>query len=118
MHGCDFVRFARGPLGTAAMPLPADRPGQRARGKVSCRPMNDSSVRMTRLSRKEWALIALGLGVWIALAAGGVWFVHQLTRQREACGNAAEAPTRQMKGATTAAPATAFTILTGTGRCK
>ena len=89
-----------------------------ARGKVSCRPMNDRTARTARLSRKEWTLVALGLGVWIALAAGGVWFVHQVTRPRDACGSTAEAPTRPMKGAAATAPATAFTILTGTGRCK
>ena len=63
-----------------------------AGGKVSCRPMNDSTARTTRLSRKEWTLVALGLGVWIALAAGGVWFVHQVRRPQEACGNLARRP--------------------------
>ena len=69
--------------------------------------MNDRTARMTLLSRKEWTLVALGVAVWIALAAGGVWFAHQVTRQREACGNPAEAPTRQVKGAAATAPANA-----------
>ena len=38
------------------------------------------AFRLSRLTRREWALIALGLGVWVALAVGGVWFVRQLTR--------------------------------------
>jgi hypothetical protein len=78
--------------------------------------MNDSTARTPRLSRKEWALLALGLGMWIALAAGGVWFVHQLTRPREDCASAAEAPTRPARGTTT--PRNAFTALAGQGRCK
>ena len=80
--------------------------------------MNDPTPRTTRFSRKEWALVVFGLGAWVALAAVGVWFVHQVTRQRQACGSPAEAPTRQAKGAAATTPATAFTILTGTGRCK
>jgi hypothetical protein len=121
MHGADSVRFSSPLLDSTAMPLSAGRrrpSRQGARGKVSCRPMNDSTARTTRLSRKEWTLVALGVGVWVALAAGGVWFVHQVTRQREACGNTTEAPTRQAKGAAATAPATAFTILTGTGHCQ
>ena len=70
-----------------------------------------------RLSRREWALVSLGLVAWIAIAAGGVWLVHQMTRAPESCGAPADAPTSQAKGALTS-PRNAFQLLTGTGRCK
>ena len=78
--------------------------------------MTESTARTPRLSRKEWSLVALGLGVWIALGAGGVWFVHQLTRTRDSCGNAAEAQTKQTKGSTN--PGDSLAVLTGQGRCR
>lgn len=78
--------------------------------------MIESTARTARLSRKEWSLVALGLGVWIALGAGGVWFVHQLTRTRDSCGSAAEPQTKQTKGSTN--PGHSFNVLTGQGRCK
>ncbi len=62
-------------------------------------------------------LIALGLGVWVALAFGGVWFVHQMTRSKESCGGQIEARTAMPKGQT-AGPRNALQLLTGTGRCQ
>jgi len=76
--------------------------------------MNTSS----RLSRKEWALVALGLGTWVAIAAGGVWFVHQMTRSTAACGTPLEARTTQAHAAPAAGPRNSLQLLTGTGRCK
>jgi hypothetical protein len=78
--------------------------------------MTESTVRTARLSRKEWSLVALGLGVWIALGAGGAWFVHQLTRTPDSCGSAAEPQTRQAGSSTN--PGNALQLLTGQGRCK
>ena len=78
--------------------------------------MTESTARIARLSRREWTLVALGVAVWIALALGGVWFVHQLTRPRDGCGSTTEAPTNQARGST--APGNAFSVLTGQGRCK
>ena len=40
----------------------------------------------------------LGLGVWVALAFGGVWFVHQFTRSKASCGGQIETRTAQPKG--------------------
>lgn len=70
-----------------------------------------------RLSRKEWALVALGLAAWLAIVAGGLWFVRQVTRPQQACAGPADAPTRQVQGAATA-PLDAFQVITGQGRCK
>jgi hypothetical protein len=70
-----------------------------------------------RLSRKEWALVGAGLLAWILLACGGVWLARQLTRPPERCAGVAEAPTRQVSGATSTGPRNAVQLLTGTGRC-
>jgi len=70
-----------------------------------------------RFARQEWTLIALGLVVWIALAFGGVWFVHQFTRSKAACGGRIEARTAQPKGQS-AGPRNSLQLLTGTGRCE
>jgi hypothetical protein len=78
--------------------------------------MTASTARTARLSRREWTLVALGLGVWIALGAGGVWFAHQLTRPKDSCGNAAEPQTKQIQGSTS--PGNGLDVLTGQGRCK
>lgn len=78
--------------------------------------MGDNAANATRLSRKDWTLVALGLVTWIAIAAGGIWFVRQVTQHREACSAPADAPTRQVKGST-AGPNNAFQAITGTGRC-
>jgi len=70
-----------------------------------------------RLTRQEWTLIALGLVVWIALALGGVWLVHQFTRSKASCGGRIEARTAQPKGQA-AGPRNSLQLLTGTGRCQ
>lgn len=75
------------------------------------------SSRLARLSRQEWALVVLGLGVWIALAIGGAWLVHQFTRARTTCGSQVEARTAQPQGQA-AGPRNALQLLTGTGRCQ
>ena len=75
------------------------------------------AFRLSRLTRKEWALIALGLGVWVALAVGGVWFVRQLTRPKESCGTPIEGRTALSQGQA-GGPRNALQLLTGTGRCK
>jgi hypothetical protein len=76
--------------------------------------MNTSS----RLSRKEWALVALGLATWVAIAAGGAWFVHQMTRSSAACGTPLEARTTQAHPVPAAGPRNSLQLLTGTGRCR
>ena len=76
-----------------------------------------STSRPSRLTRQQWMLVALGLGVWVALAFGGVWFVHQMTRSKESCGGQIEARTAMPKGQT-AGPRNALQLLTGTGRCQ
>lgn len=78
--------------------------------------MTDQPAAATRLSRKEWALLALGLAVWIALGAGGVWLVHCITRPHDACGTAEEAQATPAKGLNS--PGNSFSVLTGQGRCK
>ena len=75
------------------------------------------AFRLSRLTRKEWALVALGVGVWVALVAGGVWFVHQLTRPKESCGTPIEGRS-EMPGNPTGSPRNALQLLTGAGRCK
>ena len=75
------------------------------------------AFRLYRLTRKEWALVALGLGVWVALAIGGVWLVHQLIRPKGSCGGQIEARTAMPKGQPPS-PRNALQLLTGTGRCQ
>lgn len=70
-----------------------------------------------RLTRREWALLALGLAAWIAIAAGGVWFYRQMTRSKASCGTELEARTTQPKVAAAGPPRNALQLLTGTGRC-
>ena len=43
-------------------------------------PGDSQAFSLSRLGRKEWALVALGVSVWVALGIGGVWLVHQFTR--------------------------------------
>lgn len=74
------------------------------------------AFRPPRLARREWALLALGLAAWVALAFGGVWFVHQLTRPQASCGGTPEARTAPPRGPS-ASPRNALQLLTGTGRC-
>ena len=73
--------------------------------------------RLSRLSRREWLIVACGLAAWVAIGMGGVWLVRELTHTPESCGAPVDAPTSQTKGATTS-PRNAFQLLTGTGRCK
>jgi hypothetical protein len=71
-----------------------------------------------RLTRQQWLLVALGLGVWVALGFGGVWFVHQMTRSKENCGTPLEARSSAPPKAGGTGPRNALQLLTGTGRCK
>ena len=80
-------------------------------------PKHERTTRRSRLTRQEWTLLALGLGVWVALAFGGVWFVHQMTRSKESCGGQIEARTAMPKGQPPS-PRNALQLLTGTGRCQ
>ena len=73
-------------------------------------------ARAARLSRKEWALVALGVGVWIALGSGGVWLVHELRKPKASCNSTADPQTTPAQGATT--PGNSFDVLAGQGRCK
>lgn len=73
--------------------------------------------RPSRLTRQQWALVALGVGAWIALALGGVWLVHQFTRSGESCGTPLEARTA-MPAHQATGPRNALQLLAGTGRCK
>ena len=78
--------------------------------------MTAPTPRPRRLSRKEWLLVALGVGTWVAIAAAGVWFVHQMARPKSACGTPLEARTSAPPAATPN-PRNALQLLTGTGRC-
>ncbi len=98
-------------LSDAAMPLRAvmlapTRP---------CIPMDDQGSPLARFTRKEWTLVALGLCAWLAIGAGGVWFAHQFTRPKAACGVAIEARSAQAGAATS--PRNALQLLAGTGKC-
>jgi hypothetical protein len=75
------------------------------------------SSRLARLSRREWTLIVLGLGVWVALAIGGLWLVHQFTRSKSSCGGQIEARTSQPRSQVQG-PRNALQLLTRTGRCQ
>ena len=106
--------------------MPRARP-RIAQGKLpDMKPANDAvtmpstpapSSRLARLTRQEWTLIVLGLGVWVALAIGGAWFVHQFARSRSSCGGQIEARTAQ-PGPQVGGPRNALQLLTGTGRCQ
>lgn len=71
-----------------------------------------------RLSPRDWALVAFGLATWIAIIAGGVWFVHQMTRSQAACGTPLEARSLQPRSTPAAGPRNALQLLTGTGKCR
>ncbi|HYP32704.1 MAG TPA: hypothetical protein VES00_12590 [Burkholderiaceae bacterium] len=77
----------------------------------------NATLRPRRLSRKEWALVALGAAAWVAIIAGGVWFVHQMTRSQATCGTPLEARSLQPHAAPGGGPRNALQLLTGTGRC-
>ncbi len=81
------------------------------------RPTRARTSGLPRLSRQEWMLLVLGLAMWVALAIGGVWLVHQFTRARAACGGQIEARTAQPR-VPTAGPRNSLQLLTGTGRCQ
>ena len=103
-----------------------DRPGRRAgdgpapRVKLPPMTMMDDARAGAdrRLSRREWALVALGLVAWLAIGAGGAWFAHQVTQPRQACAAPADAPTHQAKGGSSAGPRNGFQAITGQGRCR
>jgi hypothetical protein len=71
-----------------------------------------------RLSRREWGLVALGLAAWIAIGAGGTWFVRQVTQPRQACAGPADAPTRPPRAEASAGPRNGFQAITGQGGCR
>jgi len=73
---------------------------------------------LARLTSREWALVALGLAAWIAIIAGGAWFVHQMTRSKAACGTPLEARSLQPRSTPAAGPRNALQLLTGTGKCQ
>jgi hypothetical protein len=89
------------------------------KGRMDRTPTSPDAAQAPRaLSRREWALVALGLAAWIAIGAGGAWFVHQVTQPREACAAPADAPTRQVKGPSSTGPGNGFQAITGQGRCR
>ncbi len=69
------------------------------------------------LSRKDAALVAMGVVAWIAIGLGGAWLYHQLTRPPGDCGTAVDGKTMQTK-ATPGGPRNGLQLLTGTGRCR
>ena len=70
-----------------------------------------------RLSRRELALVAVGLAAWVAMAAGGLWFYRQMTRAKASCGIAVEARSLKEAGHDDGAPRNALQLLAGSGRC-
>ena len=89
-----------------------------ATSSASASTMASLAAQLARFSSKEWALLALGAAMWIAIIAGGIWFLHQMTRSSAACGTQLEARTTQAHPAPTAGPRNSLQLLTGTGRCK
>ena len=79
--------------------------------------MVDAAARRRSLSRKEWALLALGLAAWGAIISAGAWFVHQMTRSQAACGTPLEARSLQPTSSPAAGPRNSLQLLTGTGKC-
>jgi len=79
--------------------------------------MSRLAVRRAALSRKEWALVALGLAAWVAIIAVGLWFVHQMTRSQAACGTPLEARSLKPQPTPAAGPRNSLQLLTGTGKC-
>jgi hypothetical protein len=77
----------------------------------------DAAARLAGLSRKEWTLIALGAATWVGLIAGGVWFVHQMTRSTAACGTRLEARSLKPRATPGDGPRNALQLLSGTGKC-
>jgi hypothetical protein len=85
--------------------------------KNASSPVRAGTSRLPRLTRQEWTLVVLGLAVWVALAIGGAWLVHQFTRAKASCGGQVEARTAQPRGQAQG-PRNALQLLTGTGRCQ
>ncbi len=75
------------------------------------------AARRAAFTRKEWALIVLGLATWVAIIAVAVWFVHQMTRSQAACGTALEARSLKLRSMPAAGPRNSLQLLTGTGKC-
>lgn len=79
--------------------------------------MTATPSRRRPLSRKEAALVALGLGAWVLIGLGGAWLYHQFTRRPGDCGTAIEGKTMPTKAAP-GGPRNGLQLLTGTGRCS
>jgi hypothetical protein len=80
------------------------------------KPLPGAERQRRRLSRNEITLIGVGVGVWIAIAAGGVWLARVLATPHEHC-SARDDPTREGT-AGPATPGNSFSVLTGPPRCK
>ncbi len=78
--------------------------------------MNATPIRRS-LSRKDAALVALGVVAWMAIGLGGAWLYRQLTRAPGDCGTAVDGKTMSAK-ATPGGPRNGLQLLTGTGRCR
>ena len=81
-------------------------------------PQDAHAAPARQLSRREWALVALGLAAWLAIGAGGAWFVRQVTQPRQACAAPADAPTHPVQGRSSAGPRNGFQAIIGQGRCR
>ena len=71
-----------------------------------------------RLTPREWTLVVFGLATWVGIIAGGVWFVHQMTRSKASCGTQLEARSTQPRTTPGTGPRNALQLLTGTGKCE
>jgi len=89
-----------------------------ARGKLgpSMASSKLSPAATPRFSRRERALLALGLVAWIGIIAAGAWLVRQLARPPAPCGQALDGRT-QPGGDPAAGPRGALRRLAGNGRC-
>lgn len=79
--------------------------------------MSQLAARRAVLTRKEWALVVLGLAMWLAIIAGGVWFVRQMTRSQAACGTPLQDRALTPRSTPAAGPRNSLQLLTGTGKC-
>jgi len=106
----------RAALAKVSWSPPVDVP---ARNPMTAARPDDATARpapAARLSRRQWAWVTLGVAVWIALGAGGVWFVHAVTKPKTPCVGTGDAQTTQARGTT--APGNGFSVLTGQASCK
>ncbi len=78
--------------------------------------MNATPIRLS-LSRKDAALVALGVVAWMVIGLGGAWLYHQLTRLPGDCGTAVEGKATSTRS-TPGGPRNGLQLLTGTGRCR